>query len=257
LRKMAEAKDSEAGQEPTPPAYTGSFQNEPANGKSSRQSKVLFGYSVAVTTALIVVLIMGGVYYYRSLDVIEESIKKFGVGVDSAEAPLSQDLEVDAVNQYVVFRLNGIDLEPGTFAVLDYTKSMTGIYDPKGHQCFLIAGISTNIADLQTLSTVYEKNNSTDFNVTSVDNLYYTLADNYPVSDKNILPAPLKNACTSIPVYWLEPVPADKTHNIQKRVSLDLESVFIKPPIIILPPRIYWCGLLWRPPRCCCSYCVY
>jgi len=35
---------------------------------------VLFGYAVAITTALIVVVIMGGVYYYRSLDVLEAAI---------------------------------------------------------------------------------------------------------------------------------------------------------------------------------------
>ena len=41
----------------------------------SRKSKVLFGYAVAITTALIVVVIMGGVYYYRSLDVLETALK--------------------------------------------------------------------------------------------------------------------------------------------------------------------------------------
>ena len=43
--------------------------------KHSRQSKVLVGYAVAITTALIVVAIMGGLYYYRSLDVLETALK--------------------------------------------------------------------------------------------------------------------------------------------------------------------------------------
>jgi len=37
----------------------------------------MFGYAVAITTALVVVVIMGGVYYYRSLDVLEASLKVF------------------------------------------------------------------------------------------------------------------------------------------------------------------------------------
>jgi len=240
---MEEVKDSEAGQNAAPPAYTGSFQNEgsaqSSNGKSSRKSKVLFGYSVAATSALIVVLIMGGVYYYRSLDVIEESIKKFSVVDNTDKTAVYQDVEIDALNQYVIFRLNGADLAPGTFAVFDYTKSMTGIYDPEGHQCFLIAGIRSSISDLQTLSTAYEKNTTTYINETSAEPLYYTLADSYPVSDKNILPAPLRNACTSIPVYWLEPVPADKIHGIQKRswwkkfIKFVVKAVPVVVPIVV------------------------
>jgi len=214
---MAETKTVEAGQETAPPAYFGNIRNQDSDVKRSRQSKILFGYSVAITTALIVVLVMGGVYYYRSLDIIQESIKKFKVVDDSNKTPVSQDVEIDAVNQYAVFRLNGADLEPGTFAVLDYARSMTGVYDPEGRQCFLIAGIRTSIVDLQTLKTAYEKINATHVNTTNEVSFSYTLADTYPVSDKTILPRPLKNACTSIPVYWLEPAQADKTHNIQKR----------------------------------------
>jgi len=217
---MTEAKSAEVGNEMCPPAYFGNTATQamtPLPTKSSRKSKALFGYAVAATTALIVVLIMGGVYYYRSLDVIQESIKKFKVVDDSSKDPVNQDVEIDTLNQYAVFRLNGADLAPGTFAVIDYAKSMTGVYDPEGRQCFLIAGIRSSISDLQTLKTAYEKNNSTRVNTTNMETLYYVLADTYPVSDKKILPGPLKNACTTIPVYWLEPAPADKIHDIQKR----------------------------------------
>jgi len=219
---MSEAKSVEAAQGTSPPAYYGNTLNQTmasqsSNGKGSRKSKALFGYAVGATTALIVVLIMGGVYYYRSLDVIQESLKKFKVVDDSDKTRVSQDVEIDTLNQYAVFRLNGVDMEPGTFAVLDYAKSLTGLYDPKGRQCFLIAGIRSSIVDLQTLSSAYEKNKTNHVNTTNMENLVYVLADTYPVSDKKILPAPLKNSCTSIPVYWLEPASAEKIHDIQKR----------------------------------------
>jgi len=93
---------------------------------------------------------------------------------------------------------------------------MTGIYDPKSKRCFLIGGIQSNIADLQTMTLAYEKNNSSQTKVNDKGSFYYTLADSYPVSDKKILPSALKDACTSLPVYWLQEA-QPKDHSIQKR----------------------------------------
>jgi len=217
---MAQVKSIEAELGSSPPCYFRNSLSQPvtsesSNGKSSRKSTVLIGYSVAATTALIVVLIMGGVYYYRSLDIIQETIKNYKILVDNDKDQISQDVEVNAQNQYITFRLNRAGMEPGTFAVLDYAKSMTGIYEPRGRQCFLIGGIKSEIADLQTLSNVYDK--TTHLNSSAMVTYHYVLADTYPVSDKKILPVPLQNACTSLPVYWLEPAQTAKTHNIQKR----------------------------------------
>jgi len=200
-----------------PPAYVVDGQGGStlaSRENSSKKSKALFGYSVAVTTALVVVLVMGGVYYYRSLDVLQESIKKFQVEDKSGYNPVNQDIEIDMANNYAVFYLTGDSVAPGTFAVIDYTKSMTGFYEPRSRRCYLIGGIKSKIPDLQTLSQLYEKN--TTFTESSRKNFEYVLGDNYPVSDKKILPYPLKNACTSLPVYWLEPAP-DTPHGIQKR----------------------------------------
>jgi len=200
-----------------PPAYVVEGQagsSQTTDVSSSKKTKTLFGYSVAVTTALVVVLVMGGVYYYRSIDVLQESIKKFQVADNSGNNPVNQDIQIDMANNYAVFYLTGDSVSPGTFAVLDYTKSMTGIYEPRSRHCYLIGGIKSEISDLQTLSNVFEKN-ITDA-VASGKNFEYVLGDNYPVSDKKILPSPLKNACTSLPVYWLEPAP-DTPHGVQKR----------------------------------------
>jgi len=196
------------------PAYVVNSQTESINGQSSKKSKALFGYSVAVTTALVVVLVMGGVYYYRSIDVLQESIKKFRLVDNSASNPVEENVEIDMTNNYAVFHLTGSSIAPGTVAALDYTKSMTGIYEPRSRRCYLIGGIKSEISDLQTLSQLYEKN--TTFNEANRKTFRYVIGSNYPVSDKKILPGPLKNACTSLPVYWLEPAP-DTPHGIQKR----------------------------------------
>jgi hypothetical protein len=208
---MAEDKNSVMAEEKSsvtvfPPAYSGINK---IHEKRSFKTKLLFGYAVAVSTALMVTLVLGGLYYYRSLDVIQESIQKFQVVDKSGGSPLSQNVELNAAQNTVVFRLIGQDITFGTFAVLDYTKSMTGVYDAGTRKCYLIGGIRSSISDLNTLSDEYAKN-TTNIEA-SGETLNYVLADSYPVSDKSILPSPLQSACLSLPTYWLEPAPASTT----------------------------------------------
>jgi len=209
-----------------PPAYYAPQQVSQSSVRdSSKKSKALFGYAVGATTALIVVLVMGGVYYYKSIDVLQESIKKFQMADNSGSKPVNQDIEIDMSNNYAVFYLTGADIAPGTFATLDYTKSMTGIYEPKSRRCYLIGGIKSEISDIQSLSNMLEKNTTNA--ETSGKTFYYVLGDNYPVSDKKILPSPMKSSCTSLPVYWLEQA-QDTPHGMQKRGSFSFRfRIFI------------------------------
>jgi len=169
------------------------------------------------------VLVMGGVYYYRSMDVLQESIKKFRIADTSGNSPVNQDVEIDMANNYATFYMTGDQFAPGTFATLDYTKSMTGIYEPRSRRCYLIGGIRSEISDLQSLSYMYEKNNT--YTGDDRKTFTYVLGDNYPVSDKRILPGPLKSACTSLPVYWLEPAPSTP-HGLQKRKISEVEICY-------------------------------
>jgi hypothetical protein len=171
--------------------------------KYSRQSKALFGYAISITTALIVVLILGGVYYYRTLEVLHETVKTYHDMDRSGETPVNRQIEIDTATNTVIFHLSGHGFEPGSLAVLDYPKSLTGIYDPTAKQCFLIAGIWSNLMDPQALSERLEKNLSKPSNIMKVN---YQIADDYPVSDKSILPSSLKSPCAYLPVYWLESV---------------------------------------------------
>jgi len=200
-----------------PPTYAvdgqaGSSQTSDIPVRSSTKTKALFGFSVAVTVALVVVLVVGGVYYDRAIHGLQESIKKFHVEDKSGNNPVNEDIEIDMANNYATFYLTGDSVAPGTFAVLDYTKSMTGIYEPRSRRCYLIGGIKSEITDLQTLRDVLEKN----ITASGGKNFEYVVGNDYPVSDKTILPGPLKNACTSLPVYWLEPAP-ETPNGVQKR----------------------------------------
>jgi hypothetical protein len=190
-----------------PPAYDVSGQTTtPVIRGSSKKSKALFGYAVGATTALVVVLVLGGVYYYKSIDVLQETIKKFHLEDTHENNPVKEDVEIDMANNYAVFYMTGPQWAPGTFLALDYTKSMIGIYDPKLRLCYLIGGIDSKINDLQTFSLQFEMN--TTYTDADRKKFYYVLSDNYPVSDKKILPYHLKSACTSLPVYWIQPAPA-------------------------------------------------
>jgi len=134
---------------------------------------------------------------------------------------VTSDVEIDKTSNLVSFYLSGEGVAPGTFAVVDYTKSLTGIYDPNSRRCFLIGGIRNSIADFQTLSSFYEQNATSS--VESDDkNLYYKIADDYPVSDKSFIPAPLLTRCASLPVYWLDPSIADQQHRDKRLVDIPI-----------------------------------
>jgi ribosomal silencing factor RsfS len=183
--------------------------------RQSHKTKLLFGYAVAVTTTLIVVIILSGIFYFRSQEVLLDTIKIYHRADKTGTTPVHQDIEVNTAKNTVVFHLNGEGIETGTFAVLDYAKSMTGIFDPEARACYLIGGIQKKIADLKTFSDVLEKNVN---RTSTVETLQYQTADTYPVNDKAILPSALKSQCAYLPVYWLEP--ATETKTIQKRAAV-------------------------------------
>jgi hypothetical protein len=202
----------------SPPAYI--MQHACSAPQSSqglpRKTKLLFGYSVAVTTILIVVLILGGIFYFRSQEVLQDTIKMYHSTDKTGTTPVDQDIEVNTAKNTLVFHLNGEGIEPGTFAVLDYSKSMTGVYDPRDRTCYLIGGIQKRILDPMTFNDMLAKNATTP---STVEVLQYQIADTYPINDKAILPSALKSACAYLPVYWLEPAvePKPETKGIQKR----------------------------------------
>jgi len=196
-----------------PPAYIVSGSVPNSEMKHSTKGKALFGYAVAITTALVVVLILGGVYYYRSLEMLQDTIRIYSDVDKTGKDPVDRQLEVDTSKNTLVYHLSGNGIEPGTLVVMDYTKSLTGIYDPKSRKCYLIAGIRSDIADPKTVGNMLEKNMTA---ASKNEELKYRVADSYPASDKSILPAALKEDCTYLPVYWLERT-IENGKSVQKR----------------------------------------
>lgn len=201
---MAE-KGSELPQVSCPPAYA-LPSIEPRSNGSSRKSKAVLGYAIGVTVALVILVILGSVYYYKSLDVIQSSVVKFQETYKTPDKKddITQETEVDQDNNVAVFRLTGKGIPDGTIAVLDYTRSMTGLYDPEVKQCFLLGGIRKDIVDPKTLSQ-HLYGNKTKEDATVTETLNFQKADDYPITDKSILPKPLQASCKHLPTYWMEP----------------------------------------------------
>jgi len=202
---------------PPPYVVTGLTSSEQQPPRSQpRKSKVLFGYAVAMTTALVVVLVIGGIYYFKTVDTLQKTILKFHLSDDRLDSRNIKDVEIDQSNNIVVFQLSGPGFEPGSFSVLDYTRSMLGIYDPGQRSCYLIGGIKNTFPDLLSLGEHYQQNATAPASGRKI--FYYSVADDYPISDKSILPSPLINACASLPTYWLEPDQA-MANNRRKRLA--------------------------------------
>jgi len=211
---MSTGKQVESGA--NAPSYNAEQQK--SDGWSLTKKKVLFAYAIGVTVALILVIIISSVIHSRIIYVHPASVKKYSVMDMSGTTPMREDIEIDMSNNFAVFYLSGDSMMTGTFTVIDYTKSMTGLYEPNSRRCYLGGGIDLEIYDLETLDNMLEKNTTQQ---ETKKNFYYKLGNNFPVSDKSILPAPMKSVCMSLPVYWLEPA-LSASHSIQKRGSLNI-----------------------------------
>jgi len=222
--KMAEKIEVDLEQ---PPAYVVNsmpFHRKPLTSFSSRsKSGCSFVNWVAVTTAILVIVVtitVNVIYFNLSLNVTQPSIKKYQLTDSDGPAPVTEDIEIDTANNVVVFRLSGAGMEPGTFAVLDHTKAMTGLYIPETKTCYLLGGIFKDFADAEALSRNLDKNVTRPGHMLT---MRYHMAHSYPVSDKSFLPAPMKTVCAHIPVYWLEKKTQQKS--LQKR---DADCVLIE-----------------------------
>jgi len=210
---MAEKQSMESV---NPPVYRVSVE-EPRKTSSTYQvsKKVVIGSAVAVTVILLAAIIVGVVYFYRSTDTLKDVAKMYHTIEKNGQTSSGQDIEIDTNKNIVVVHLTGDEIETGTFALLDYTKSLTGIYDAKERKCYLIGGIQQEFLDPQHFKESLEKNNTQS--TVSGKTFRYKLAESYPVSDKSFLPSPLKKVCSIIPVNWLEPALETSGTGIQKR----------------------------------------
>jgi len=196
-----------------PPKYTiSSAEPKKAASTVNVSKKTLIGVTVVFSVILLAAIILGAVYFFHSTDTLKEVAKMYRIAEHNGQTTINEDIEINTDKNIVTVHLKGEGIEPGTFVVLDYTKSLTGIYDTKERKCNLIGGIQRTFLDPQHLQERLE------MNITQPSRtLRYKLAESYPVNDKSFLPSSLRKACAYIPVNWLEPNLEPSISGIQRR----------------------------------------
>jgi len=153
-----------------------------------------------VVAALISTLLYVQCAPKRSLD----SLETYHVAVEADGE--TKDLAVDVSGHLVVVSLPpaGDDSgeEGGSTLVIDYTKSMTGVYLEETQSCYLIGGVPKSVPSPAEFKQALEAHKD-GFN--AEDQLSYTVAEDYPIKDHSMLPTPLQSACAGLSLQWLEP----------------------------------------------------
>jgi hypothetical protein len=182
----------------SPPIYCEKTTSGDKTHRKLHMSKLIVGVIVAVTIVVVTSIVAGLVYFCLATN----SIKMYQNIVKDGMRAVKQDIEIDTEKNTMIFHLSEDGIEPGTFAVLDYAKSLTGFYDPGNKKCYLIGGIQKDLPNPKAFKDILDANNSKSVNET----LEYEVSHSYPVSDKSFLPASLRTSCAHIPVFWLQPV---------------------------------------------------
>jgi hypothetical protein len=194
-----------------PPKYG---DNDATQGKSSRKCCTRFIIVltvVAVSLLTVASLTVGVVFLHKA----SYQVKMYHTRERNGMTSYDQDIEIDTYRNVLIFHLSGEGIGVGTLAVIDYTKSMTGIYDTLARKCLIVGGIQQQLTDPKTFKEMLEKNMTQSGEPTTT--LQYQVSHTYPVNDKSILPTVLQRPCARIPVYWLEP-----ESKIQKRGCINV-----------------------------------
>jgi len=156
----------------------------------------------SISIMIVLAFVLGFVHQGSSANLPQDNIKRYHLVETSGPMPVTEDIEVNTEKNELVVHLEGDGIEPGTIAAFDYETSIAGFYDPKNQACLLIGGINRDIEDPKTFNEHLAKNITESIRSTT----RYQISYSYPVTNKAILPSPLKNACADLPVYWLEPI---------------------------------------------------
>jgi len=178
----------------SPPMYCEKTASDYKTRGKLRTSKLVVGITVAVTIVVVTSIVAGIVYIYLATN---NAIKDGTSGVN-------QDIEIDTENNTTIIHLSGDGIGQGSFAMLDYAKSLTGFYDAGNKKCYLLGGIQKDLLNSEAFKDILEiffASQTDSVNQT----LDYELSLSYPVSDKSFLPSTLRSSCAHIPVFWLQP----------------------------------------------------
>ena len=267
-----------------PPQYT--LANSSSN-KTRRTTVALTVYSGTVTTIVVAMAIFGGLFYHHTMKTCvyeeetnpallerKEEVREYGHRQVVKETELDYQKEVEVMR----FTSPGADVD-GSVMVIDYRRSVSGLYIPLTDVCYIIGGVDHHLT-----SPFQEMNlDAADYNDTAADGndethegeskgqapasspegqestLYYRKADDYPAVDTSILPLTLRPHCQGKPIYWLERTskPEVGISKVRVRRGWGWSPPKIKLPKIKLPkielpkielPKIVCC---WVTRSCC------
>jgi len=194
------------------------------------ENRCLFISSILVAILLLAAVIVGLTFYFSWWYDISKEVKRFHT--THATGRVDELIEVDGNHDVTVIHAKG-----GAVVVLDYYRSLIGIYHPEAKSCFLIGGLSAAILDPAASSDLLQSNRTKGMPVSQT--LHYKLEnDDYVVHDTSIVPAPIRSMCSGLKVLWLQSTNGALEGSAGSRQKRSADSVSCRIPCCIYVPSM-------------------
>jgi hypothetical protein len=169
---------------------------------SEKKWLCLVAYSVALTILVLATVVAGAVLYTHYADKLDMNTLPSKVetyNVDGEE--IKEIVQRDKAREVEIVRVPDSD----SILVLDYLKSLIGLYVPEADECFLVGGINENLTNPFTA----EYNDEDKVTVANKPerriSITYRRSAALPVVEPSgLLPAYLTELCSDRPVVWME-----------------------------------------------------
>jgi hypothetical protein len=109
-------------------------------------------------------------------------------------------------------------LEKGSIGVIDFKKSIAGIYFAEAKACFIIGGIS-NVGDVDSFLKQFGADAKSTDDAADGDIVFYDAVKDAALKDTSIVPNDLRENCNDLPVYW-----AEKSKTSKQRELLEFDD---------------------------------
>ena len=187
-----------------------------------RQSKkyVILTSWASVSTALLLVVLVGGAFYVADLKIqLEREMKPNMRDTSTSQHKTTQtrqDYQVDEEDQTELIMKKTKDGKIEMIVAIDYKKKISVAYIPTAEECLLRTGVDSEVADDLN---ILEDEKNTSVKKDTKETTTYTSTGNR-VTDMSILPQEMKVYCEGKPTYWAQTVDTDESER-QKRRAYD------------------------------------
>nr|UCK81565.1 integral membrane protein 2 [Arenicola marina] len=180
----------------------------PSDAEHKKSKKWMFGllfYAGAITATLITLAIVGSLY----LNKVESSCTQMKELDDNNSDNnkkynyKDEEFEVDEEADKEIIKLTGDHYGKGSIVVHDFKKGVTGVYNARTDECYLIGGIDERLPSARELSQQFESMADEHMNLDNTT-VHYGKTTDRPVKDLSLLPRELHDVCWGKEVYWLE-----------------------------------------------------